>query len=272
MIKSTIIFLTWLAIVSSEDPIKASDNIESSSSDITTKVKRYYNHDVSPHKSPCPPFYPHLHEPKSPMHLTRPYGPPAYPKPIYGPPLTPIHHPQFIHQPIYPSYQPKQSISYVKPHIPIMKPDYHYLPSKSHEIIPHVQPIHQVIQQQAQWQYHQPQNHYQKPHFAYAPIYHKPMIYHQAQMSYIKPTNYHAHSTPGIVYKMDPIKCAPCHQDKIEHQSQIKHYYPMQQIIHVKPIHHPEPFHHSSPIYLPSHAHVQSSAVKSIGHLTPCTK
>lgn len=257
--------LIWLAMVVAEtQPVIPAD--KTPMSDLTTKVKRNLIHGITHGpSSPCPPFYPHFHEPQPPMYLTKPYGPPAYRKPVYASPImSHNHHAQYIHQPSYSSYVPKQTISYVKPQV--SKPLYNYLPAKS--IIHQAQPIQQLIKHQAQWQYPQV-NYHQKPQYAYAPAYHKPMIQHE---SYIKPVNYHAAlassnviQKPGIVYKSDIVNCAPCHHQPVQHQA--IHVQPS----YIKPIIHQAPV-HPAPVYLPTQLHVQPTIIKPIGHGVPCAK
>ncbi|XP_034951574.1 early nodulin-75-like [Chelonus insularis] len=247
-------------------------------SDSTTKAKRYLHHGVShDSSSPCPPFYPHFHTSRIPMHAIKSYGPPPYPKPIYGPPVA-SHAVQYIHQPTYMSYVPKQTVSYVHAKPQVSMPLYHYLPPKP--MVHHDIPIQHLVKQQAQWQYQPHLVNYEKPHFAYAPTYHKPMI---QQVSYVKglesSINYHPVQAtnfiakPGIVYKSESHYCEPCHQTPLK---PLVHK-PLPQIVHAPPsyvkpvVHHPAPIKPAS-YYLPAQSHPQLPIIKHSGHEYPCSK
>ncbi|XP_044580888.1 repetitive proline-rich cell wall protein 1-like isoform X1 [Cotesia glomerata] len=233
----------------------------------TVKDKRYAVHDspsYSHSPTPCPPFFPHYHAPMPEVHYPKPvYGPPVHPKPVYGPAIhpkpvylpeyhhkpvykvpeyhpkpvygPPIHHHQpvqLIHQPVYQSYVPKQTVSYIKPHV--SKPEYHYLPAKPH---------------------------YEKPHFAYAPSYHpmKHEYHHEYNIHQTYHTPSHYVSKPGIVYKEPVDDCKPCHE---HHHEAYHHHQP--QIIHAPPVYAKPQVH-----YLPTHPQV-SPIIKPLVHHAPC--
>ncbi|XP_043288515.1 proline-rich extensin-like protein EPR1 [Venturia canescens] len=229
------------------------------------KSKRYLSHQ---HGSPCPPFYPHfgMH---TRMHDTRPYGPPAYPKNEIHPVM---HHApkelQYVHQPSYTSYVPKQTIQYVKPEYkaPVYQSPIYHAPV----IAPiDVKPAHPVIKQEQPSYYHHYQQPifqaktYPKPVFSYAPAYHKPMpmIWPATPVKkYEYPAPQIPYHEPSIVYKPEPPKCAPCppaHVPPPQHHPPSLSYL---KVIQPAVVHHVEP----AKTYLPAPVH--PSVVK------PCDK
>lgn len=237
----------------------------------TKKTKRYLNHGIASTTPPCPPFYPHFDMPKLPIHLSRPYGPPAYPKPVYGPPTSPpisqYHQQQQAYIP-----QPS-SLEWTKPQVTI--PIYQAQQYQHEKEIVHIKPMMRA-QENNYWQLLQT---YEKPQHAYAPNYHVPMFLSTTRKDWIKPVNYHAaeanrFNNPGIIYKDDhPKDCKPCTNQQISYQS-IHQRIASPQIIHVQPAY-AKPIINQAPIrpvphYLP--APPQSHIVKHHEHVEPCDK